>query len=181
MIFEPVKPYVSPSHRVKFATEHWQRAEAARLRHAVFCIEQGMFEQTDADAIDAVATTIVALSNNCGHEDHVVGTVRIHAGDVAGEWWGSRLAVTQHYRRQAGLGTSMIRLAVSSAHARGCRRFLAHVQSPNVLLFQRLHWRSLGECTLHGMAHHLMEADLAAYPPIHDGACGFETRTADVA
>ena len=183
MILEPVRPYVSPSHRVKFATEAWQLRGAARLRREVFCTEQGLFQAHDRDAIDHRAICIVALANRCGWEDEVVGTVRIHRAreDDAHEWWGSRLAVASAYRRQAGLGTSLIRLAVSSAHARGCDRFLAHVQSRNAPLFRRLHWTSLGELELHGHPHHLMEADLAHYPPIADGALGFETRTAEAA
>ncbi len=181
MMLEPVHPYISPAHRVKFAAVAWERAGAAALRHAVFCHEQGLFEEDDRDAIDAQATTIVALANHWGWEDEVVGTVRIHLGENAGEWWGSRLAVRRDYRRQAGLGTSLIRLAVSSANAAGCTRFFAHVQSRNRLLFERLHWHSLGEVTFHGQPHHHMEADLDFYPAIANGAEGFVTRTAEIA
>jgi putative N-acetyltransferase (TIGR04045 family) len=172
MMLEPVHPYISPAHRVKFATEAWERAGAARLRRAVFCAEQGIFIDDDRDAIDGAAIPIVALSDSCGQSDEVVGTVRIHEAEP-GLWWGSRLAVARAYRRQAGLGTSLIRLAVSTAHARGAARFLAHVQSRNALLFQRLHWETLEEVAIHGHPHHLMRADLAHYPPIEDGAAGF--------
>lgn len=178
MIFEPVHPYISPSHRVKFATFPWEVEGARRLRRAVFVNEQKVFDRDDADQIDAEAITIVALASSCGWEDEVVGTVRIHRGAEPNEWWGSRLAVARDYRRQAGLGTSLIRLAVSSAHAMGCTRFLAKVQSRNALLFQRLHWETLEELDYHGQPHHFMEADLAFYPPIADGATGFVTRTA---
>ena len=41
---------------------------------------------------------------------------------------------------------------------------MAHVQEQNVALFQRLHWRDLGELCLHGRAHRLMQAELCAYP-----------------
>lgn len=181
MMLEPVHPYISPDHRVKFAMSHWEHAGASSLRRDVFCREQGIFQHDDIDAIDDHATVIVALASHCGIEDEVVGTVRIHRGEIDGEWWGSRLAVRKDYRRQAGLGTSLIRLAVSSANAVGCDRFFAHVQSRNLLLFQRLHWHSLGEVTFHGQPHHRMEADLAFYPPIHEGAVGFVTRTAEIA
>ncbi len=102
----------------------------------------------------------------------VVGTVRIHEAEP-GVWWGSRLAVAADYRKIGALGTSLIRLAVSSAHARGCRRFLAHVQSQNALLFRRLRWATLAEVTIHGRPHHFMQADLAYYPPIADAEIGF--------
>ncbi|MEM7523956.1 MAG: MSMEG_0567/Sll0786 family nitrogen starvation N-acetyltransferase [Pseudomonadota bacterium] len=178
MMFEPVHPYISPAHRVKFATEPWEVEGARRLRRAVFVREQAVFDQDDADDVDAEAISIVALATSCGWEDEVVGAVRIHRGAAPGEWWGSRLAVARDYRRQAGLGTSLIRLAVSSAHAMGCTRFLAKVQSRNALLFQRLHWRTRAEIDYHGQPHHFMEADLGHYPPISDGVTGFMTRTA---
>jgi hypothetical protein len=47
------------------------------------------------------------------------------------------------------------------------------VQSQNVLLFQRLHWATLGSLELHGRRHHAMEADLSFYPPVHDPSSGF--------
>ena len=180
MLLEPVYPYISASHRVKFATEDWEIRGAAKLRRAVFCEEQKIFEGDDRDAIDDRAITIVALSANCGESDEVVGTVRIHTAEAdtaeataVDTWWGSRLAVAKPYRRQVGLGTALIRLAVSSAHARGCQRFFAQVQSRNALLFQRLHWETLEQTEIFGHPHHLMQADLAFYPPILDGSAGF--------
>ncbi|MFP3534813.1 GNAT family N-acetyltransferase, partial [Burkholderia sp. SIMBA_042] len=65
----------------------------------------------------------------------VVGTVRIHESEPS-VWFGSRLAVHDAFRGHSRIGATLIRLAVSSAHALGCRRFLAHVQSQNVPLFR---------------------------------------------
>jgi putative N-acetyltransferase (TIGR04045 family) len=62
---------------------------------------------------------------------------------------------------------------VCSAHARGCHRFYAHVQSQNALLFRRLRWRTIEEIELRGRPHHFMQADLAYYPPIADPEVGF--------
>ena len=95
--------------------------------------------------------------------------------DDAGLWFGSRLAVHRDYRGLAWLGSELIHLAVSTAHAQGCTRFLAHVQARNAALFRHLHWRSLQMLTLHGQPHHLMQADLAHYAPCHDGERGFLT------
>jgi hypothetical protein len=75
----------------------------------------------------------------------------------------------------SALGPALIRLAVSSAHARGCRTFLANVQSQNVPLFRRLHWTSLEVFDLHGRAHHRMRAELAAYPPFAQAEIGFRS------
>jgi putative N-acetyltransferase (TIGR04045 family) len=172
MIFEPVPTFVAAAYRLKFATDAWERHAAAALRRQVFCTEQGLFDGDDRDAVDAIAIPIVALSHLGVANDAVVGTVRIHEA-APGEWWGSRLAVAADHRRVGSLGTSLIRLAVTSAHARGCRRFLAHVQSQNAPLVRRLHWSSLAEVEIHGRPHHHMEADLGHYPPLADGATGF--------
>ena len=172
MIFEPFPNFLPAEYRVKFATEAWEKREAAVLRRKVFCEEQGIFVGNDRDAIDVTAITIVAISSFAVAAQEVVGTVRIHAAQP-GVWWGSRLAVAGEYRRISALGTSLIRLAVSSAHARGCRRFFAHVQSQNAPMFQRLHWQTIEEIVLHGRPHHFMRADLNHYPPIADAETGF--------
>lgn len=172
MIFEPFPAFLPSEYRVKFVTEAWEDREAAALRRQVFCKEQNIFPGDDRDAIDKVAITIVAISSFAVVTQEVVGTVRIHEAEP-GIWWGSRLAVAADYRRISALGTSLIRLAVSSAHARGCKRFYAHVQAQNAPLFWRVGWNTIEEIVLHGRAHHFMEADLNRYPPIADAEIGF--------
>jgi putative N-acetyltransferase (TIGR04045 family) len=172
VIFEPFPDFLPSEYRVKFATEAWERREAKTLRRVVFCDEQGIFCGDDRDAIDDVAITIVALSSFAVATQEVVGTVRIHEAEP-GIWWGSRLAVAADYRRISALGTALIRLAVSSAHARGCKRFYAHVQAQNALMFRRLGWITIDETVLHGRPHHFMGADLGRYPPIADAETGF--------
>lgn len=144
---------------VKRASMPMEIDAAAALRRAVFCDEQGIFEGCDRDAIDDYAIPIVVLAPT----GHIVGTVRIHQ-EVPRLWWGSRLAVARDYRRVAQLGAGLIRCAVSTANAKGCDRFLAHVQTQNERLFQKLHWESLAYEDHHGMPHVKMRADLAAYP-----------------
>ncbi len=172
MIFEPFRPFIASDFQVKFATATWERRCAAALRRQVFCEEQGLFDGDDRDGIDEAAIPIVAVSMLGLVADDVVGTVRIHEAEP-GVWWGSRLAVAADYRKVGALGAALIRLAVSSAHARGCTRFLAHVQAQNGLLFRRLHWSIVEEKELHGRPHYLMQADLAHYPPILDAETGF--------
>jgi putative N-acetyltransferase (TIGR04045 family) len=172
MIFDPFPVFLPAEYRVKFATDAWEHCEAAALRRQVFCDEQGIFSGDDRDAIDEVATTIVAISSFGVAHQEVVGTVRIHEAEP-GVWWGSRLAVAADYRGIGALGSSLIRLAVSSAHARGCRRFFAHVQSQNAPLFRRLHWETIKEIEIHGRPHHFMQADLRHYPPFADAETGF--------
>jgi putative N-acetyltransferase (TIGR04045 family) len=99
-------------------------------------------------------------------------------------WYGSRLgiaadfrsvkkispgvALRNHqpiYRGLGALGAGLIYKAVSTAHALGCREFLATVQHQNAKFFQRLHWEPLGELELFGLRHVKMRADLGYYRP----------------
>lgn len=165
MMFDPVPTFAASQFQVNFATTDWERAGAHSLRRDVFCREQGLFGDDDRDAIDHVAQLIVAQSMWGLVADRIVGTVRIHQPS-AGVWWGSRLAVAADHRKVGALGASLIRVAVSSAHAMGCHTFLAHVQEQNALLFRRLHWHVLDTVDLHGRPHLKMQADLNFYPPM---------------
>lgn len=165
--------FLGSSFLVRVAREPWEIEAAAQLRHAVFCEEQQVFASSDRDDIDPVAIPLVAVSMIAGEADQVIGTVRIHQPD-AGIWWGSRLAVAASHRRVGILGPALIRLAVSSANAAGCHRFLAHVQPQNELLFRRMHWNRLDQVELHGRLHSLMSADLSHYPALTDGRPGFQ-------
>jgi putative N-acetyltransferase (TIGR04045 family) len=170
-MFEPFAPFVPPQFGIKLASERWERAESAALRELVFCREQRLFEGSDRDRLDAVAQTIVAVDYVMGMGHRVVGTVRIHADPAqADTWFGSRLAIAPDYRCVYGLGRGLVYRAVTTAHARGCRTFLAHVQKQNVNFFARMAWEPQRELTLHGRPHVLMRADLAAYPPALDDA-----------
>jgi putative N-acetyltransferase (TIGR04045 family) len=172
MIIESFRPFLACEFRVKSVTQQWEHNRAAALRREVFCDEQKIFQHDDRDEIDDIAIPLVALSSLAVAHEDVVGTVRIHEA-TPGLWWGSRLAVCRPYRKVGAIGTSLIRLAVCSARARGCRRFLAHVQSQNAKLFHALHWDTLEEISLHGHPHHFMQADLAHYPPLATPETGF--------
>ena len=175
MIVDDLEVFVATEFRVKCVTQDWEAREAYKLRRAVFCVEQGIFLGDDRDAIDDHARLLVAMLCIGGIPDQIVGTVRIHETSPR-HWIGSRLAVHAAFRSYGRIGATLIRLAVSSAHAKGCDTFLAHVQSQNVPLFERLHWRSLSQEMLHGRPHHLMQADLDSYPPCHDTVSGFVTQ-----
>lgn len=159
-------------YTIKWATLPWEVDQAYALRRQVFCAEQHLFETDDHDAVDDRARTLVALGNHGGWHQEVVGTVRIHC---EGErlWYGSRLAVSPQFRSQGQLGSTLIRLAVSSAHALDCSTFLATVQVQNEALFQRLNWQTIEYREIHGMKHALMQADLSAYPPCYTPQSGF--------
>ncbi|TMV80121.1 GNAT family N-acetyltransferase [Thioclava sp. BHET1] len=169
------RQFQCPGYYIRAASKPFEAEGAASLRHRVFVEEQAIFPAHDRDEIDLIATHLVALST-CAHEaDQVVGTVRIHEA-APRLWWGSRLAVDRDFRAVGRLGAELIRLAVSTATARGCDRFLAHVQMQNVPLFRRLHWLPLAEVTIHGTPHMQMEATLEHYPPCADPVTGWYHR-----
>ncbi len=134
------------------------------LRRSIFCEEQGLFADSDIDDIDPIAYPIVAIDHEAPVDQQVVGVVRIYE-EKSRYWYGGRLGVHADYRRVGQIGKGLIYKAVTSANTFGCDRFLATVQLQNVRFFQRLHWESLEEISLLDHPHHLMQAELAHYPP----------------
>ena len=176
MIEVEPRQFQCPGYYIRAASTPFEARGAAALRHRVFVTEQRIFDGHDRDAIDLVATHLVALSTYASEADEIVGTVRIHE-EAPGLWWGSRLAVDRDFRAISRLGVELIRLAVRTARARGCKTFLAHVQMQNVPMFRRLHWQDIEEVSLHGVPHMRMRADLAAYPPCPDPVVGWYHRS----
>ena len=167
--------FQSPGYYIRAASKPFEARGAAELRRRVFVEEQQIFPDHDRDEIDLIATHLVALSTFAHEADQIVGTVRIHE-ERPGLWRGSRLAVDRDFRSVGRLGAELIRLAVCTANARGCERFLANVQMQNVILFRRLHWNVLDEIDLHGVPHAVMQADLCYYPPCADPVQGWYHR-----
>jgi putative N-acetyltransferase (TIGR04045 family) len=152
------------SYRFELATSVAELMAYYDLRRAIFCEEQGLFEGSDRDAQDDQAYPIVALYQAPDAAPVVVGVVRIY--EIAPRiWYGGRLGTHRDFRRGWRIGKGLIHKAVTTANSWGCDQFLATVQQQNVRFFERLHWDSLEELEIRGLAHHRMEADLAHYPP----------------
>lgn len=142
-------------------------ARHAEIRHAVFVVEQGLFEHTDQDAFDHDPTVRHVL----GYVgDLAVGTVRFYRlpsptavpGGRPGErlWKGDRLAVLPGYRH-LGLGAPLVRYAVANAAAAGGDRMIAYVQLTNVVFFRWLGWSPVGDPAPYvGVPHQMMSIDL---------------------
>jgi putative N-acetyltransferase (TIGR04045 family) len=162
---------MTPRYRFELVQSRTAHVAYLRLRRAIFCDEQRLFKTTDEDEWDAAAYAIVAVADADATREGgeaVVGAVRIYQPSEQAEpgtWYGGRLAVEPAHRQQGLVGRGLIHKAVTTAHGWGCRRFLALVQESNVPLFVSLHWRSLEERLHRERPHHLMEADLASYPP----------------
>jgi len=158
--------FVPGEYRIEEARGPYQKSACFALRRQVFCWEQKIFDHDDRDEIDGSATLLAASSCLFGHEDEVVGTVRIHQPEPK-LWWGSRLAVAKPYRRIGGLGAALIKLAVGTAKFQGATQFLAHVQAQNKTLFEALHWQVLDQKRIHDRPHFLMQADLGEYEAVN--------------
>ena len=152
-----------PTLTCRLARGAGEHAGYFALRRSIFCDEQRLFEGDDRDPLDADAFPIVCLLD--AEAPRVVGVVRIWE-EAPGDWWGGRLGVDVAHRTVGAIGRRLVRTAVGTARAWGAWRFRATVQQANVPFFRRLRWRSLEELTVFEQPHHLMEADLAAYPPI---------------
>jgi putative N-acetyltransferase (TIGR04045 family) len=161
---EPVSPFYSPNVTAQVASERWQLDGYYHLRRAIFAEEQRLFDASDIDEHDAVATPIVALAHVAGIPHEVIGGVRIYPSE-SGTWFGGRLGVCRPYRSRRVVGSALIFAAVSTAHAKGCTRFLANIQLQNVPYFERHHFSCIRRVEVCGQPHELMEADLAVYPP----------------
>jgi putative N-acetyltransferase (TIGR04045 family) len=136
-------------------------AQHARIRHAVFVEEQGLFERTDEDEFDhdPTARHVVGYAQNVP-----IGTVRLYRlpspdGDEA-LWKGDRLAVLPGYRHLM-LGGELVRYAVAAAAAAGGDRMIAFVQVANVTFFRRLGWSPVGGPVSYvSVPHQQMSIDL---------------------
>jgi putative N-acetyltransferase (TIGR04045 family) len=158
------RPFVSAQVTTAIARDSWELASYWALRHAIFCEETALFAtaHVERDTHDAHALPIIALAHSAGTPDQVVGVVRIYEAE-RGVWFGGRLGVDHAYRAQGRVGTALVRTAVESAIARGCRRFHATVLNENARYFERLAFARGATIELCGRPHVLMEASLEAY------------------
>jgi putative N-acetyltransferase (TIGR04045 family) len=154
------------SYLFKLAQTPAEIASYYNLRRKIFVEEQALFQGHDLDDLDAIAYPIIAVAADAPTSE-VFGVVRIYEAKPR-LWYGGRLGTHPDRRKGWQIGKGLIHQAVSTANAWGCDRFLATVQIQNVRFFQRLHWASLEEIEILGIAHYLMQADLNYYPANHE-------------
>jgi putative N-acetyltransferase (TIGR04045 family) len=135
-----------------------ERAICVQLRHAVFVVEQSIFDVTDQDLRDADDATIHLIADVDGVAG---GTVRIYRLDDSGLWKGDRLAVAAPLRTMV-IGKRLVQTAVRTAGELGGREMMATVQVPNTRFFERLGWRRIGEpSTAYDLPHQEMRIGLS--------------------
>ncbi|HEY2637452.1 MAG TPA: GNAT family N-acetyltransferase, partial [Solirubrobacteraceae bacterium] len=110
------------SVEVRRANGDGETEAAIRLRHRVFCEEQGVPESDEVDGRDGEGVHLVAVDEN----GRVVATCRlVFVGSTVQL---SRLAVDVSHRRQ-GIASRLLRTADAAVRERGARRVVLHAQT----------------------------------------------------
>ncbi|KUM76651.1 GNAT family N-acetyltransferase [Streptomyces griseorubiginosus] len=150
----------TPAYEVRVAEDPADREACFTVRKEVFVGEQGVPEDIEYDAYDAVALHVLAV-----REDGVpLGTGRLLFGEAAAGKTGGdasvgslgRLAVTQA-ARGLGVGAALVRAIEDAARARGLAAVDLHAQTRALGFYERLGYVAYGpEFPDAGIAHRAM-------------------------
>ncbi len=132
-------------------------AAALALRHAVFCLEQGVSEAEELDGRDDEALHLVAVPAGSGA---VVGTCRLVFDGATAKL--GRMAVAPD-ARGAGIGAALLHAAEQAAAAEGAGRVALHAQVDARTLYTRAGFAERGGVFSEaGIDHVAMEKRLGA-------------------
>ncbi|MFD5596827.1 GNAT family N-acetyltransferase [Streptomyces griseorubiginosus] len=150
----------TPAYEVRVAEDPADLEACFTVRKEVFVGEQGVPEDIEYDAYDAVALHVLAV-----REDGVpLGTGRLLFGEAAAGKTGGdasvgslgRLAVTQA-ARGLGVGAALVRAIEDAARARGLAAVDLHAQTHALGFYERLGYVAYGpEFPDAGIAHRAM-------------------------
>ncbi|MFF7758729.1 MULTISPECIES: GNAT family N-acetyltransferase [Streptomyces] len=150
----------TPAYEVRVAEDPADREACFTVRKEVFVGEQGVPEDIEYDAYDAVALHVLAV-----REDGTpLGTGRLLFGEAAAGKTGGdasvgslgRLAVTQA-ARGLGVGAALVRAIEDAARARGLAAVDLHAQTHALGFYERLGYVAYGpEFPDAGIAHRAM-------------------------
>ncbi|MEV0487111.1 GNAT family N-acetyltransferase [Streptomyces sp. NPDC050508] len=152
------------SYAVRVAEDPADREACFAVRKEVFVVEQGVPQELEYDAYDAVATHVLAV-----REDGTpLGTGRLLYGEAAAAKTdgdltvGSlgRLAVTED-ARGLGVGVALVRAIEDAARARGLAAVDLHAQTHALGFYERLGYEAYGpEFPDAGIPHRAMRRAL---------------------
>jgi predicted GNAT family N-acyltransferase len=137
----------TPAYEVRVAEDPADREACFTVRKEVFVGEQGVPEDIEYDAYDAVAVHVLAV-----REDGVpLGTGRLLFGEAAAGKTGGdasvgslgRLAVTRE-ARGLGVGAALVRAVEEAARARGLAAVDLHAQTHALGFYERLGYVAYG-------------------------------------
>ncbi|MGW5327251.1 GNAT family N-acetyltransferase [Streptomyces sp. NPDC004014] len=151
---------MSAPYTVRVAEDPADREACFAVRKEVFVVEQGVAQDIEYDAYDAVAVHVLAV-----REDGVpLGTGRLLYGDAAAAKTGGdasvgslgRLAVARE-ARGLGVGAALVRAVEEAARARGLAAVDLHAQTHALGFYERLGYEACGpEFPDAGIAHRAM-------------------------
>ncbi|MEU2555586.1 MULTISPECIES: GNAT family N-acetyltransferase [unclassified Streptomyces] len=151
---------MSAPYTVRVAEDPADREACFAVRKEVFVVEQGVAQDIEYDAYDAVAVHVLAV-----REDGVpLGTGRLLYGDAAAAKTGGdasvgslgRLAVARQ-ARGLGVGAALVRAVEEAARARGLAAVDLHAQTHALGFYERLGYEAYGpEFPDAGIAHRAM-------------------------
>ncbi|WP_329340188.1 GNAT family N-acetyltransferase [Streptomyces sp. NBC_00663] len=153
-----------PSYTVRVAEDPADREMCFAVRKQVFVVEQGVPEDLEYDAYDAVAVHVLAVRD----DGVALGTGRLLHGSQAAEKVGGdltlgslgRLAVAEE-ARGLGVGVALVRAIEDAARARGLAAVDLHAQTHALGFYERLGYEAYGPEYLEaGIAHQGMRRAL---------------------
>ncbi|MFE9168434.1 GNAT family N-acetyltransferase [Streptomyces kebangsaanensis] len=138
---------MSAPYQVRVAEDPADREACFAVRKEVFVVEQGVPQDIEYDAHDAVAVHVLAV-----REDGTpLGTGRLLYGEAAAARTGGeksvgslgRLAVTRD-ARGLGVGAALVRALEDTARARGLTAVDLHAQTHALGFYERLGYTAYG-------------------------------------
>ncbi|MFF9176221.1 GNAT family N-acetyltransferase [Streptomyces sp. NPDC014793] len=138
---------MSTPYTVRVAEDPADREACFAVRKKVFVVEQGVAQDIEYDAYDAVAVHVLAV-----REDGVpLGTGRLLHGEAAAAKTGGdasvgslgRLAVARS-ARGLGVGAALVRAVEEAARARGLAAVDLHAQTHALGFYERLGYEAYG-------------------------------------
>ncbi|CCK30749.1 acetyltransferase [Streptomyces davaonensis JCM 4913] len=153
-----------PPYVVRVASDAADREACFAVRREVFVGEQGVPEELEYDAYDAVAVHVLAV-----REDGVpLGAGRLLYGEAAAAKVGDDLTVGSLGRlavakaaRGLGVGAALVRGIEDAARARGLAAVDLHAQTHALGFYERLGYAAYGpEFADAGMPHRAMRREV---------------------
>lgn len=140
-------------YEIRRARGSAELAAALKLRHDVFCIEQGVPEREELDGRDHEGIHLVAVE-----EGEMLGTCRVLLVGRTAQF--SRLAVRADARRR-GIATALLEEAETETRLAGGRRLVLHAQTYAQPLYEKAGYRTRGSVFREaGIEHVAMEREL---------------------
>ena len=123
-------------YEVRRLRGHSEMQAALKLRHDVFCVEQGVPEREELDGRDHEGIHLVGI-----YGGEVVATCRLLLIGSTAQF--SRLAVRPSMRRR-GIATALLEMADEETRSLGGRRIVLHAQVYAQELYEQAGYRPRG-------------------------------------